>query len=173
MTNQAKLKLPALLIAVCVHASACGTLYPDASSVGSPVAPSDVCYKPTKLFGWLSISANSISWTKGKEVNDVGTLALVFTITNNDRLPHALSNSGSGILYGVDFSVIGEDGTAYAATEPSGTLAGNEINTPIEYQRSKDGGVKFKVPRGNYKVVLERKFNGKVAESFACTLVAQ
>jgi outer membrane lipoprotein SlyB len=114
-----------------------------------------------------------ISWTKGKEVNDFGTLALVFTITNNDRLSRALSNSGSGILYGLDYSVIGEDGTAYAATEPSGALAGNEMHAPIDYQASKDGGVKFKVPKGNYRAVLERKLSGKVAQSFACTLIAQ
>src|SRR5262249_11687064 len=157
---QAKVKLQVLLIAICVQASACGSIYPNSSSVGSLVPPPHNCFNPTRLFGWFSIRANAMSWTTGKEGKNGDTLALVVTVTTNDRLPGAVSNSGSGILYGLNYSVIGEDGTAYTATEPSGLLAGNDINVPLEYQVSKDGGVKFKVPSGNYTAVLERKFDG-------------
>jgi hypothetical protein len=85
MAIRTKLTLKLLLVAVCVQTTSCGTIYSDSSSPVSTVSPPANCFKPTKLFEWLSIRAKMISWTKGNEANNVGTLAVVFTITNNDR----------------------------------------------------------------------------------------
>ena len=102
----------------------------------------------------------------------VGTLTIVFAIVNTDRLPRALSNSGGGFFYAVEYFLKADDGTVYAATDPSGIFAGNELHTAMNYHMSKEGTVKFKVPKGNYAVVFGRKYGGKrIAKyDFSCTI---
>ena len=175
MATRAGVTPQLLLLAVCLQAGACSSIYLDAPAPASPPpapAPGD-CRTPAKLFAWFSIRAKTIAWTKGKDASDPGTLTLEFTITDEDRLPRALSNSGTGFLYDLEYSLNGEDGNSFRPTESSGMLAGSEVHAPLNYESSKDGGLKFKIQQGNYSVVLTRKFNGKPLQSFACTLTAQ
>jgi hypothetical protein len=172
MPIRARPILLTLLVAASAFASACGTL--DIASAPAVPTPKD-CSEPAKLFDWFSIRVNTVSWAKGADPKDAGTLTIVFTIVNTDPLPRALSNLGKGFLYVLEYSLKADDGTVYAATDPSGIVAGNEVHSEIEYHKSKEGTLKFKVPKGNYAVIFGRKYDGKLIAKydFSCTLTVQ
>jgi hypothetical protein len=152
--------------------AACSTI--DTASPPAIPIPSD-CSEPAKLFDWFSVHSKTLSWAKEGSQKEIGTLTIVFTFLNTDRLPRALSNLGTGYLYTIEYSLKGDDGTVYTATDPSGIFAGNEIHAAIEYNISKEGTLKFKVPQGNYTIIFGRKFDGKLMTkyAFSCTIIVR
>jgi hypothetical protein len=95
-------------------------LLEDIGEVGQLPAPRP-CSEPTKLFGSFTMRAPKISW-KGDKAEASATLTLELSILNDKNFPVALSNSGSGVLYTVDFSLQGEKGGSFAPKEASGIV---------------------------------------------------
>jgi hypothetical protein len=131
-------------------------------------APMD-CRLPAKLFDWFSLQVKTVSWTKEAGPGEEGTVAIVFAIQNTDFIPHALSNSGGGYLYSVIVSLKGDDGTAYAVADASGIATANNLHLVIARDRPQEGTLKFKVRRGNYSLIFERKFDEKPVAKYAFT----
>jgi hypothetical protein len=128
------------------------------------------CRESAKLFDWFSLQVKAASWNRDPGPGDDGTLTIVFTIQDTDVLPHALSNSGGGFLYSVEFSLKGDDGTLHAPTDTSGIVT--NVHFGISRDKPEEGTLKFKVRRGNYFLIFARKFDGKpVAKyDFSCAM---
>lgn len=90
------------------------------------IAPPRDCAETTKIFNTFSMRATSTSW-KGAKSDPSATLALELVFINGKKLPIALSNSGAGVLYTVEFSLQGSKGISYKPKETAGvTLPSDE-----------------------------------------------
>lgn len=86
--------------------------------VGEVTPPRD-CTETTKLFNTFSMRAKSISW-KGAKGDASAMLTVELVFDNDKKWPIALSNSGNGVLYAVEFSLHGNTGGSFAPREASG-----------------------------------------------------
>jgi hypothetical protein len=161
--------LMVILLPAATPLASCGTQ--NIEQALTQEAPLD-CRLPAKLFDWFSLQVKTASWSKDAGPGEDGTATIVVTIQNTDFVPHALSNSGGGYLYSVEMSLKGDDGAVYAVTDASGIAAANNSHSPIRRDRAEEGTLKFRVRRGNYALILGRKFDGKpvVKYDFACTM---
>lgn len=100
--------------------------------VGEVSAPHD-CAETTKLFNAFSMRAKSTSW-KGAKSDPSATLTLELVFNNTQKWPIALSNSGAGVLYTVEFSLQGDNGTSYQPKEASGVARLSDAKKPKEAQ---------------------------------------
>jgi hypothetical protein len=136
--------------------SGCGSrILEEAGDIGIP----GDCRATTKLFGTFNMKGKQVSWSasdEAKEKNSVLTVALSFE--NPTNWPTALSNSGNGVLYTLDYSLNGEDGAHYAAKETSGIL--KDVHTLIAIGEMAEGKLVFAAPKANYLLTIERKFAG-------------
>lgn len=126
------------------------------------------CGEPARLFTNFMMKAKKISWHA-----HFLTIDLVFE--NTARWPLALSNSGTGIVYSVEYALLDENGAAYAPKETRGVTnntdeekktgakekSGLSIHVPIKLGEAVEGKLVFDVPRGNYALAIERKFGGQ------------
>lgn len=124
-------------------------------------APQD-CREPTKLFNNFVVRAKTVSWSKAKDAKDkTSILTISLTFENVTKWSVALSNSGNGILYSIEYSLTGEDGFHHAPKETVGIITGDQIHRPIKPDEVAEGKLMFQVPRANYVLAIERKFSGK------------
>jgi hypothetical protein len=119
-----------ITILCCLLSGCTSQLLEDVAEVGQLGAPRP-CTEPTKLFGTFTMRASKATW-KGDKSDATLTLELVF---NNDKnFPVALTNSGNGVLYSVEFKLQGEKENSFAPKEAGGVALMREPN-------------KFKEPR--------------------------
>jgi len=119
-----------IAILCCLLSGCTSQLLEDVVEVGQLGAPRQ-CTEPTKLFGTFTMRARKATW-KGDKADATLTLELVF---NNDKnFPVALTNSGNGVLYTVEFRLQGDKESGFAPKETSGVALMREPN-------------KFKEPR--------------------------
>jgi hypothetical protein len=95
-------------------------LLEDVTEVGQLSAPRS-CSEPTKLFGTFTMRAIKTSW-KSERADANATLTLELSIGNDKSFPLALSNSGNGVLYTVEFSLQGEKDGRFVPKEASGIV---------------------------------------------------
>lgn len=93
-------------------------------------APRD-CAETTKLFNTFSLRAKSTSW-KGAKSDPSATLTLELVFDNEKKWPIALSNSGAGVLYTVEFSLQGDRGIIYKPSVTAGIAQPSEARKPKE-----------------------------------------
>lgn len=98
--------------------------------IGEISAPHD-CAETTKVFNTFSMRAKSTSW-KGAKSDPSATLTLELAFSNDKKWPVALSNSGAGVLYAVEFSLQGPKGTNYKPIETTGIASPGEARKPKE-----------------------------------------
>ena len=110
-------------------------LLEDVAEVGQLAAPRP-CSEPTKLFGSFTMRSSKISW-KGDRTDASVTLTLELSIANDKNFPVALSNSGSGVLYTVEFSLQGEKGGSFVPKEGSGIVL---MRQPKEFKEPRRPG---------------------------------
>ncbi|MEX0753013.1 MAG: hypothetical protein WD073_08825 [Xanthobacteraceae bacterium] len=135
------------------------------------------CGEPTKLFGNFMVRAQRIAWSGTRNPNGTtSTLTVDLVFENERQWPLALSNSGNGIVYKVEYALYGENGTTFAPRETVGiahdTPFKNEekpsekkhstinVHTLIKPGDPAEGKLVFDAPRGNYVFSIERKFAG-------------
>lgn len=92
-------------------------------NVGDFAAPRP-CQQPMKLFNVFSVHTKRIAWTGDAAGASNLTLELVFA--NDKTWPIALSNSGSGVHYSVEFVLRGEKGGNYLPKEATGVVVVRE-----------------------------------------------
>jgi hypothetical protein len=92
--------------------------------VGEISVPHD-CAETTKLFNTFSMRAKSISW-KGSKSDPAAMLTLELVFNNDKKWPVALSNSGNGVLYAVEFSLQGEKGGSYKPEDATGVTLSSD-----------------------------------------------
>jgi hypothetical protein len=105
-----------IAILCCLLSGCTSQLLDDVVEVGQLGAPRQ-CTEPTKLFGTFTMRTSKATW-KGDKGNSTLTLDLVFD--NDKNYPVALSNSGNGVLYTVEFRLQGEKENGFAPKEASG-----------------------------------------------------
>ena len=141
------------------------------------------CAEPAKLFKNFSVRAKRISWSGSPQSQrKLSTLTVELIFENATNWPVALSNSGNGILYSVEYLLHGEHGFSHAPKETGGVTnetrpkenSGEEkkpgekqkpiidAHQPIKPDAPAEGKLVFDVPRGNYILAIERKFAGKL-----------
>jgi hypothetical protein len=98
--------------------------------VGEVSAPRD-CAETTKLFNTFSMRATRTSW-KGTKSDPSATLTLEIVFANDKGRPIALSNSGAGVLYTVEFSLQGNNGISHKPKEAIGVTYPSEAKKPRE-----------------------------------------
>jgi hypothetical protein len=119
------------------------------------------CREPTKLFRSFTVRAKNVSWSGSQGAKEkTSILTVQLTFENVMKWPMALSNSGNGILYSVEYSLSGEDGTRYAPKEATGVTKGDAIHQPIQTDQPGEGQLIFHVPKANYVLGIEQKFAG-------------
>ena len=116
-----KAAAPLLLLSL---AACSAQLLEDMVDVGEFGAPRP-CNEATKLFNTFSMQAKRITW-KGDRGNIAATLTLDIVITNDKRWPIALSNSGQGVFYTIEFVLRGEKGGTFAPKEATGIVLARE-----------------------------------------------
>lgn len=135
------------------------------------------CREPAPLFHGFTARATAVARSPAKGKGGA-LLTVTLEFTNNRSWSAALSNSGNGIVYEVDFALTSAAGKVYAAKDITGDIAGKGIHTDIKPGDHKTGKLVFAVPRGNYSLTIERKVEGRPAASgssgpaFACTIHA-
>jgi hypothetical protein len=186
MRTVAFIALLALPLAGCSTA-----LLEDVGEVGE-IAPPRLCSETTKVFNTFTMRTTRVAW-KGDKADATVTLELTF---ENDRnFPIALSNSGNGVLYSVQFHLVADKGGSHAPKEAAGVALVREpkqfkepprpgpfgyasrpqqreeneadnirdVNFRINPREPERGKLVFQVPRDNYLLTIERKFEGKPA----------
>jgi hypothetical protein len=116
--------LRAAPLLACLLAGCSAQILEEVGEVGEVGAPRD-CAETTKLFNTFSMRAKSISWN-GLKSDPAATLTLELAFDNDKTWPIALSNSGNGVLYTVEFSLHGEKGDSYKPKEASGVTLSSE-----------------------------------------------
>ena len=119
----ALLKAAALLPVLSLTACS-AQLLEDVVDVGEFGAPRP-CNEATKLFNTFSMQAKRITW-KGDRGNSAATLTLDIVIANDKSWPIALSNSGQGVFYPVEFVLRGEKGGSFTPKEATGIVLTRE-----------------------------------------------
>ena len=149
-----------------------------------------LCSETTKLFNAFSMRAKSVSW-KGGSADSAATLTLELVFDNEKTFPIALSNSGNGVLYAVTFSLHGDKGnfvpkeatgvalvrepkkfkeprragpfgyTSRPEKKPPVVDQTKDVNYRIAPGKPEEGKLVFQVPRANYLLSVERKFDNK------------
>lgn len=122
---QVPLRIVPLL--ACLLAGCSAQILEDAGEVS---APHD-CAETTKIFNTFSMRAKSTSW-KGSKSDPSATLTLELVFNNDKNWPIALSNSGAGVLYTVEFSLQGDKGIIYKPKETAGVTHPTEARKPKE-----------------------------------------
>ncbi len=160
---------PAFLLTTAYLLSGCSAqLIEDA---GTPVIPRS-CGEPAKLFTTFLVHARTISWANRRDGASTVTIELVFE--NTAKWPLALSNSGNGIVYSVEYTLQGENGLISFPKETFGLAqetpleekrkpkpGQTDAHQPIKPEEAAEGKLVFEVPRGSYVLSIERKFEGK------------
>ncbi len=152
--------------------SACGAqILEDVGDVNVP----RTCGEPAKLFKNFLVQAKKISWSgpRGSR-NQTSNVTIELVFENATKWPLALSNSGEGILYSVEYALLGKNGFSYTPRETGGVANGARLEKPGDKQKSttdvhlrikpgqkEEGKLVFEVPRGDYILVIERQFAGK------------
>jgi len=114
------------------------------------------CRDTTKLFNSFNMRATTVAWSVSKERTPI--LAIGLSFENLTQWPIALSNSGNGVLYSVDYSLTAENGSSYAPKDTSGIV--KDIHKPIALEETAEGKLVFAAPKANYLLAIERKFAG-------------
>lgn len=164
-------KLALVLLTACLLPGCSAQLLEEANDPGIP----RYCGEPAKLFTIFVVQAKNISWASRRSANGTAssvTIDLVFE--NTAKWPLALSNSGNGIIYSIDYALLGENGTTYFPEETAGVTRDMSAEKKVETRKkpinvhqliksaeSAEGKLIFEVPRGNYVLSIERKFEGK------------
>jgi hypothetical protein len=178
------LRLAAL--AGCLLAGCSAQLLEEVGEISVP----RLCSETTKLFNAFSMRAKSVAW-KGGRAEPTATLTLELVFDNEKTFPIALSNSGNGVLYAVTFGLRGEKGnfapkeasgvalvrepkkfnephrpgpfgyTTRPEKKPAVADQTKDVNYRIAPGNSEEGKLVFQVPRANYLLSVERKFDNK------------
>ena len=117
------------------------------------------CAEPAKLFKNFLVQVKRIAWSGPRGSKDQPsnvTIELVFE--NTTKWPLALSNSGEGTLYSVEYALLGGNGSSYAPKETAGIANVHLLIKPGQQEERK---LIFDVPRGDYIFIIERRFSGK------------
>ena len=80
--------------------------------------------------------ASSIDW-KGNKGDAAATLTLELTFSNDKAWPISLSNSGNGVIYTVEFKLLGDKTGAIASKEASGVTL---VRKPKEFKEPPSPG---------------------------------
>ena len=159
--------------------SACGTyLLEDAADAGPP--PN--CVEPVRLFKNFAVQAKRISWSAPRGTAEpASTLTIDLIFENTAKWPLALSNSGDGILYSVEYTLSdgrssrGPTQTEGVASEPNPDKpSGKEkdkrsekpkvttnVHSLVKPGQQEEGKLVFQTPRGDYVLTIERRFAGR------------
>jgi hypothetical protein len=150
-----KLASPALLLLPWLL-TACGMqLLEEATEIAIPRD----CREATKVFNAFIMRAKNISWNVSQEAKEkTSLLSIELTFENATNWPHALSNTGNGILYSVEYSLSQENGSSYAPKEATGIF--KDIHREILLKETAEGKVTFAAPKANSLLIIERKFSG-------------
>ena len=99
--------LPILRITLlgCLLAGCSGQLLEEVGEIGE-ITPPRPCSEPVKLFNTFTMRAERVAW-KGDRGDPRSTLTLELVFDNDKAWPVALSNSGHGVLYAVEFQATG------------------------------------------------------------------
>ena len=159
--------------------SACGTyLLEDVADAGPP--PN--CAEPIRLFKNFAVQAKKISWSAPRGAAEpASTLTIDLVFENTAKWPLALSNSGDGILYSVEYTLL-DGGSSRAPMQTGGIASEPYPDKPAEKAIDKPGEnpkvpanvhfrmkpgqqeeekLVFQAPRGDYVLAIERRFAGK------------
>ncbi len=170
--------LPAALVALLL--AACGTqLLEDTGEAGA--VPN--CGEPFRLFKSFTVQAKKISWSASPgSASSSSTLTIDLVFENTAKWPLALSNSGDGILYSVEYALLGNNGASRAPTQTNGVADERPLDKPgeghvekpdekqkgvggvhlrIKPGQREEGQLVFQAPRGDYLLAIERRFAGK------------
>lgn len=147
------------LLLIALALTGCGTALENAAAI--PSATRD-CREPAKLFNTFMVRATSVSWTGSGRA---ATLLMGLKVENATEEPAALSNSGAGILYALDYALKDDKGKLYPASATSAVLAAAGVHEPIKPGEPKEGTLTFTAPRARYTLVIERKVAGQPAPS--------
>jgi hypothetical protein len=137
----------------------CGTALDNAAL--APPATRD-CREPANLFNVFTMRATSVAWTG---TGQAATLLMGFKVENATEDPAALSNSGAGVLYTLDYALRDDKGKLYPATATSAVFAATGVHEPIKPGEPKEGTLTFTAPRARYTLVIERKVGARAAPS--------
>jgi hypothetical protein len=102
----------------CLLAGCSAQLLEEVVDIGE-ITPPRFCSEPVKLFNTFTMRAKRVAW-KGDRGDPNATLTLELAFDNDKSFPVALSNSGNGVLYAVEFRLRGERTGIYAPKEAAG-----------------------------------------------------
>jgi hypothetical protein len=139
----------------------CGTTL---ENVPTASAAAKDCREPASVFNTFTLRATSVAWTG---TGSAAALLMAFKIENAAEDPAALSNSGAGVLYTLDYALKDDKGKLYPASATSAGLAATGVHEPIKPGEPKEGTLTFTAPRGHYTLVIERKVAGRPAPATA------
>lgn len=118
------------------------------------------CAEPAPLFEDFVARATSVAWAPGA-AKQPSRLTIGLSVENMQPLPAAMTNSGSGILYTLDFAVTNSAGKSFGPAEATGAFTGAFVHGMIAKGTPAVGAVAFAVPRGDYTLTISRKLSGQ------------
>src|SRR5581483_12110307 len=117
------------------------------------------CRDGTKIFNTFNMTAKSVRWATSKDAKDkAAVLTIDLSFDNATNWPVALSNSGNGVLYSIEYSLSGDSAPVYAPKDTTGVF--KNIHKPIELAKPEAGKLIFAAPKANYLLTIERTFSG-------------
>jgi hypothetical protein len=152
--------IPATLLAAC--AGVFGSDPAPRSTILNRQSPVVVrsCTEPTPLFEDFVARATSVAWAPGA-AKQTSRLTIALSVENTQPLPAAMTNSGSGILYTLEFTVTNTAGKSFGPAEATGAFTGAFVHGMIAKGTPAVGTVAFAVPRGDYTLTISRKLSGQ------------
>ena len=172
---------PVAALALAALLPACAGIFggdsPQAVSSVSKREPSAArsCAEASPLFENFLARATSVTWTAAAK--QASRLTIALSVENTEPLPAALTNSGSGILYTLDYALTNAAGKSFGPAEATGALTGASVHTMVVAGTPATGTLAFAVPRGDYTLTIARKLSGQAPpvmpknEPLACRVV--
>jgi hypothetical protein len=143
-----------LLLTASLLTGCSSQLLEDAGDIGIPAD----CRNTTKLFNTFNMRAKSVAWTNATDAKEkTSTLTVELSLENATKWPTPLSNSGNGVLYAIEYSLKGPNGSSYSPKAATGIV--QDIHKPIPLEEMAEGKLVFAAPKANYLLTIERKFS--------------
>jgi hypothetical protein len=168
-TRVSQIALLTLLLSGCSAA-----MLEDAPDIANALPPR-ACTETTRLFNTFTMRATRVAW-KADKGDANATLTVDLKVDNDKNFPIALSNSGNGVLYTVQFTLQGDKGGSITPKETTGVAL---TPPPKEFKEPKRPGAFGYVspPKKPNDVVVDNtrdvNFHIKPGEPETATLIFQ
>jgi hypothetical protein len=129
------MRIPPIVLLTLLLSGCSAAMLEDAPDIADALPPR-ACSETTRLFNTFTMRATRVAW-KVEKGDSNATLTVDLKVENDKNFPIALSNSGNGVLYTVQFTLQGGKSGSFTPKETTGVAL---TRPPKEFKEPKRPG---------------------------------